>query len=108
MVASFFFVRSSPRLHRWLHRSPVLGGLLRDWERHRGIRGPVKAFAVCLVITAVTLSIVFSGLPVWAKIVIGVLAIVGIVTILCVPTIRPEPTKQQAATGDPEHTAGTP
>lgn len=88
MVASFFFMRSSPRMHRWLHRAPLVGKLLRDWELHRGIRKPVKIFAVCMVVTAVTCSIIFSGLPVWAKCVIAGLALVGITTILCVPTIR--------------------
>lgn len=88
LVASFFFMRSSPRLHRWLHRSPIFGRLLRDWQQHRGIRKPVKIFAVVLVITVVTCSIVFSGLPVWVKCVIAGLALIGITTILCVPTIR--------------------
>lgn len=89
LVASFFFVRSSPRLHRWLQRAPIFGRLLHDWEVHRGIRRPVKIVAVCLVVTAVTLSIIFSGLPVWAKCVIAGLALVGIATILLVPTARP-------------------
>ena len=75
MVASFFFMRSSPRLHRWLHKSPIFGRLLHDWHHHRGIRKPVKIFAVCMVVTAVTCSIIFSGLPVWVKCCIAGLAL---------------------------------
>ncbi|MCE9534413.1 MAG: YbaN family protein [Planctomycetes bacterium] len=90
MIASFFFVRSSPRLHRWLHRSPVFGRLLRDWETHRGIRKPAKIVAICMVVTAVTCSIIFSGLPIWAKCLIAGLALVGITTILMVPTVNDE------------------
>ena len=51
--ASYCFYRSSPRLHRWLRRSPVFGRILHDWEVHRGIRKPVKIFAVCMVVTVV-------------------------------------------------------
>lgn len=90
--ASFCFVRSSPRLHRWLRRSPIFGRFLHDWEVHRGIRRPVKILAVALVITVVSCSITFTTLPNWVKCVIGGFALLGITTILCVPTIR-EPTK---------------
>jgi uncharacterized membrane protein YbaN (DUF454 family) len=93
LLASYCFSRSSPRLERWLKRSPIFGRLLRDWEEHRGIRRPVKVFAVCLVVPVVTLSIAFGGLPVWVKCVIGGLALVGVCTIVfVVPTIKSGPT----------------
>ena len=92
LLASYCFARSSPRLQRWLKRSPFFGRLLHDWEEHRGIRLPVKVFSVCLVVTAVTLSITLSNLPVWAKVVIGGLAAVGVcVIVFVVPTIRGGP-----------------
>lgn len=92
LLACYCFSRSSPRLERWLKRSPIFGKLLRDWHEHRGIRRPVKIVAVCLVVTVVTLSIVFGGLPVWAKCVIGGLAAIGMTVIMfVVPTIKTEP-----------------
>jgi uncharacterized membrane protein YbaN (DUF454 family) len=45
LLASYCFGKSSPRLERWLTRSPVFGKLIHDWEKHRGIRRPVKVFA---------------------------------------------------------------
>jgi uncharacterized protein len=99
LLAGYCFSRSSPRLERWLKRSPVFGRLLRDWDEHRGIRRPVKVLAVCLVVTVVTLSIVLGGLPVWVKCVIGGLAVVGLsVIVFVVPTIRSEGKGQR--TGD--------
>ncbi len=90
LLASYCFARSSPRLERWLRRSPLFGRLLRDWQEYRGIRRPVKVFAVGLVVTVVTLSLVLGTLPVWAKGVIGGLAVVGVCTIVfVVPTVRP-------------------
>jgi uncharacterized membrane protein YbaN (DUF454 family) len=94
LLAGYCFSRSSPRLERWLKRSPIFGKLLRDWDEHRGIRRPVKVFAVCLVVTVVTLSITFGPLPVWGKWVVGGLALVGIGTIVfVVPTVREEKTR---------------
>ncbi|VTR90719.1 Uncharacterized protein OS=Candidatus Entotheonella sp. TSY1 GN=ETSY1_28640 PE=4 SV=1: DUF454 [Gemmata massiliana] len=88
LLASYCFSRSSQRLNRWLKRSPFFGRLLHDWEEHRGIRRPVKVLAVCLVVTVVSLSITFGPLPIWAKWVIGGLAVIGLSTILfVVPTI---------------------
>ncbi len=91
LLAGYCFSRSSPRLERWLKRTPIFGKLLRDWDEHRGIRRGVKIVAVCMVATVVTLSITLSGLPVCVKWVIGALALVGISTIVfLVPTIRRE------------------
>lgn len=92
LLAGYCFSRSSPRLERWLKRTPLFGRLLRDWDEHRGIRKPVKVFAVCMVVTVVSLSITLSSLPVWVKCVIGGLALVGICTVVfLVPTIRERP-----------------
>jgi uncharacterized membrane protein YbaN (DUF454 family) len=91
LLASYCFARSSPRLERWLKRSPVFGRLLRDWDEHRGIRRPVKIFAVLLVATVVTLSITLGSLPVWVKWTIGGLAAIGVsVIVFVVPTVKGE------------------
>lgn len=103
LLASYCFARSSPRLQRWLKRSPVFGRLLHDWEEHRGIRKSVKIVAVVVVVTVVTLSITLSSLPVWVKCVIGGLAIVGISVIVgVVPTIREPAGKPLVATANSE------
>lgn len=89
LLASYCFSRSSPRLERWLKRSPVFGRLIRDWEEHHGIRRGVKVFTVCLIVVVVSSSILFGGLPMWLRWVIGGLAMCGIATIVfLVPTIR--------------------
>lgn len=94
LLAGWCFDRSSPRLRRWLRRSPVFGRLLRDWEEHRGIRRPVKVLAVAGVVAAVTISIVSGRLPPWARWAVGGAAAVGVgVIVFVVPTVpgRREP-----------------
>jgi hypothetical protein len=91
LLASYCFARSSPRLERWLKRSPIFGRLLRDWDEHRGIRRPVKVVAVLMVVTVVSLSVTFGRLPLWVKCVIAGLALIGLcVIVFVVPTIRGE------------------
>lgn len=88
LLASYCFARSSPRLQRWLLRSPIFGKLLRDWHEHRGIRRPVKVLACVLVVAACGFSIGFAGLPEWLRWVIGGCGVIGLSVILfVVPTI---------------------
>ncbi len=89
LLASYCFARSSPRLQRWLKHSPIFGGLLRDWQEHRGIRRPVKVMAVVLIVAVVSASIAFGSLPVWVKWLAGILAAIGMsVVVFVVPTVR--------------------
>lgn len=89
LMASYCFARSSPRLHRWLRRTPYFGHLIRDWEEHRGIRPRVKATAVCIVTLVMGCSLAFGDIPPWAKWCAAALALTGICTILfVVPTVR--------------------
>ena len=82
LAASYFFARSSPKLHRWLRRVPYFGHVIRDWETHRGIRPSIKIFAICCVTAFITFTIVFTGAPIWAKWSCGILGAVGVGVIL--------------------------
>ena len=84
LLAAGCFARSSPRLHRWLQRSPYFGHMIRDWETHRGIRWRVKLFAVCLIVTVIALTVIFGPAPDWAKFCAVGLGAVGIAVILFV------------------------
>jgi uncharacterized protein len=46
LLASFCFLRSSPRHHAWLRRSRLFGPMLADSECHRGVRRRTKALAI--------------------------------------------------------------
>ena len=49
LVALWAFARSSPRLHSWLHRVPLLSSALIEanrFEERRAIRMPIKVLAV--------------------------------------------------------------
>jgi uncharacterized membrane protein YbaN (DUF454 family) len=90
LLASYCFARSSPRLERWLRRTPYFGPLIRDWEMHRGVRPWVKAQAITVIVLVVGATVLFSRAPAWAKGSASGLAAVGVFCILfVVPTFRP-------------------
>src|SRR5947207_1871164 len=49
LLASYFFLHSSPRLNAWLLRSRLFGPLLRDWQEHRAVRPRVKVTALSII-----------------------------------------------------------
>src|SRR5262245_37960171 len=79
LLAAFFFVRSSPRLHAWLLRSRLFGGMIRDWQRHRGVRPRVKVVALTLMPLVVFSSAYFGNLPWYLVVLLIALAAVGAV-----------------------------
>jgi hypothetical protein len=89
LAASYCFGRSSPRLQRWLYRSPFFGRLLTDWHEHRGMRPRLKATAATMVVLACSFSIGFAPVPPWVKWAIAGSGLTGLAVILfVVPTVR--------------------
>jgi uncharacterized membrane protein YbaN (DUF454 family) len=99
LLASFFFVRSSPRLNHWLLRSPLFGPFLRDWHQHRGIRPVVKVTAVATVFVAVAASVVWGNLTSLGVALLLGFAAVGLIVVIRLPVIRDFPS---AECGNPE------
>jgi uncharacterized membrane protein YbaN (DUF454 family) len=81
LLASYCFGKSSPRLQRWLHRTPYFGGLLLDWHHHRGMRRSKKIIATILMLTAISCSIILASLPDWVQWCIDGAGVVGLIVI---------------------------
>lgn len=88
LLASYFFVRSSPGLHLWLLRSRIFGPFLRDWDRHRAVRRKVKVVALLMVPTAVGASVYFGRLPWYLVLLLVVLGAIGMTVVARLPVIR--------------------
>ena len=86
LLASFFLIRTSPRLHRALLRSRFFGPILVDWQVHGGIRPAVRMQAIVVVLLAVLFSLYLSRDSWIIMSVIFTLASVGLVVILKLPT----------------------
>jgi uncharacterized membrane protein YbaN (DUF454 family) len=88
LVTSYFLVRSSPRLNERLLRSRTFGPMIRDWQRHRGMRRRVKAIAIATMIVVVAATVTLGGLSLPALVTVLVLVLIGVIVILRIPTIR--------------------
>jgi len=88
LIASYFYLRSSPRLHNWLQNTRLFGPFLRDWERYHGVRPRVKVVAVVVVLATVTASFLAGGVPQYARGVLVVAAAIGLTVVARLRTIR--------------------
>ncbi len=90
LLASYFYVRSSPRLNQRLLRSRLLGGFLRDWQQRGGVRRPVKWLALAVVGLGVTASIIWGNFPGWGIALLLVLAAIGVTVVVRLPVVADE------------------
>ncbi len=88
LLASFCFLRSSPRHHAWLRRSRLFGRLLADWDRHRGVRRRTKIGAISMTLAGAGVSVWRVGSSPAAVAVVVVLVAIGIGVILRLRTIE--------------------
>jgi uncharacterized protein len=95
VLASYFFIRSSPKAHDWLMRSRWFGPFLRDWEEGRGVRRSVKVAAVGLMAAGAVFTWL-AGLPPVVLATIWSLEAIGLVIVLRLPVVEdatPAPTE---------------
>ena len=90
LLASYFFVRSSPKLHQRLLRSKLFGPTLRDWQRHRGVKRRTKWISISCCSLMICFSIATGGLPWVARIVVLVAGAYGVWFVARLPTVPNE------------------
>jgi uncharacterized membrane protein YbaN (DUF454 family) len=86
LLAAWFSARSSPRLHQWLHRHPIFGKLLTDWETNKSISRKSKIIAVLMLMLSYALMLVRVENS-WILISVGLLFLLVAVFLVS----RPEP-----------------
>lgn len=87
LLASYFFVRSSPALHERLLQSRLFGQMLRDWHKHRAVRPRVKFTALSIMPVAVISSAYFGDLS-WPLVgLLCVLAFIGMFVVARLPVV---------------------
>lgn len=89
LLASWLFVRSSPRLQAWLLRS-WMGRYIRSYRRRGGMTRAQKAGAIGMMAAMVALStLVFLPAGSAARIVVPVAGLAGVLTVaFAVPNAR--------------------
>lgn len=96
LLAAWCFDRSSPRLHGWLLRQPVLGPLLADWRAHGVIRPRAKWLSTVLLLGFASVPVVRGSAPEWALLAMG-LVVVSVLAFLWSRPSRPRTEAKDAA-----------
>jgi uncharacterized protein len=87
LLACYFSAKSSPRIYRYIRESALFGPMVRDWQKHRGIRFRTKVHAIGFVVLGLAiLALTTSAYPLWMACGL-ILGIIGIAVILRLPTI---------------------
>jgi uncharacterized membrane protein YbaN (DUF454 family) len=92
LLATACFARSSTRTMNRLRRSPLLGPVLRDWQRHRGIRPATRLTAVAVALAAPLISLAWYqelSLPFFGSLAGCLVAIVFVCRLPSIPSIDP-------------------
>lgn len=88
LVTSYCLVRSSPALHQKLLANRLFGGLLRDWERHRGIRPHVRLTALTVMGCVAAVNFAAGDFSPVMRGILLALVLVGTIVVLRLPSIR--------------------
>jgi uncharacterized membrane protein YbaN (DUF454 family) len=75
LLAAACYARASKRFYYWLLSNRTFGPMIHEWRKHRSIPYRTKIAAIGLMLTTLTLSIVFFVEPGWLK---GLLAALGL------------------------------
>lgn len=88
LLMCYFLIRVSPALHAKAMAWPVVGGPLRDWRDHGGIRTNVKITACTMVALLVGTTLLLGTLATNIKLVIFSAAVYGVSVVVRLPTAR--------------------
>jgi uncharacterized membrane protein YbaN (DUF454 family) len=97
LLAAACLARSSPRGHRWLLATPLLGPVLADWQAGRGVPRRAKIAALAAMWPSIALATVATAPGSLLRWLLPGVALTVTAVLLCLPT----PTPAQARTRPP-------
>lgn len=87
LLAAYFFVRSSPRLHAWLISHPRFGSLIVRFQEGKGLPLRLKIFALATAYGFVSISIIILDV-LFLRILLILLILTATVYMMRIPTYR--------------------
>lgn len=88
LLAGWCFSRSFPAMNTYLQRCWLLGRVITDWQRQRGITRQTRITACLMVAAAVSFSVLAVRQTPGLMLLIATAGLVGLATILLLPGIR--------------------
>lgn len=94
LLASACFMRSSPRLHRWMLNNPLFGEYLKNIQAKKGI--PLKGKLVTLIVLWVSMGYsIYVVRPLMLKYLLAALGVGVSAWILQMKTLRRKPDERR-------------
>ncbi len=86
LLSAWFFARSSEKWHRRLLEHDMTGPMIRNWEENRCMSRRAKTVAICSMLVAGGISVVFGVQQTWLRITGIVLLAIGTTVVLNIPS----------------------
>ncbi|WP_068714206.1 YbaN family protein [Vibrio tritonius] len=85
LLASYCFMKSSPRCYRWLHQHKMLGPVLVTWQEQRAVSKVVKQRGAIMIALSFCFSIYIVP-NLWLKVLLFVVFVILMSWFLKLPT----------------------
>lgn len=95
ILSAYLFSKSSPRLHAWILKSPLLGPLIQQWEQHGIIRLRAKIFSTVMIVPLFAYTLIFVNVHLVVKIIVTLIGI-SVLTFIWTRPSRPPIIHQHA------------
>ena len=92
LLTAALFVRSSPKLYKWLISNKYLGKYILNYRRRKGMTRKQKIYAISLMWIMITISVGFLVHPLSVRLIIAGAGVIGTVVMgFIVPTSENDP-----------------
>ncbi|MDL2262109.1 YbaN family protein [Bacteroidales bacterium OttesenSCG-928-I21] len=92
LLAASLYVRSSDKLYQKLIKNKVLGKYIQNYRKNKGISKKTKIYAICLMWTMISCSVIFFIKINYVKFIVIVLGVIGTIVMgFVVKTVSKEP-----------------
>ncbi|WP_273787489.1 YbaN family protein [Bartonella grahamii] len=86
LVASWCFMRSSPRFHQWLNNHRIFGPPIKRWEEKKAISPFIKVFAIMSMTGGFLSFFVMVHPPSWISLLVAVILLLIAIYIVTRPS----------------------
>ena len=75
ILSAYLFSKSSPRLHQWLIRQPLLGPVIIEWEHHGVIRMKAKIISTAMILALFSYTLIFVKVALVVKVIVTLIGL---------------------------------
>jgi len=87
LIASFFYVRSSPKLYDWLINHKVLGKFISDYQKHKAISLKHKILSLTMMWFFIGISVMYFVEKDFINIILLLCGLIGTVIVLSIKSL---------------------